>query len=83
MIICEPLSDCLLYSLVCLLIISSKLSQAIKHDTAKVKDIIIGKEIYPSFIVILVMQMLNLYLRPREPEYFKLDNPSEFSYQAE
>ena len=57
--------------------------EAIKHDINKVKDVIKGKEMRLSFVIILAMQILNLCLRPREPEYHKLDISSEFSYQAE
>ena len=83
MIICELLSDHLLCPLIHVLIILSKLSQTIQHDTAKMKDVIIGKKMQPCFVIILVMQMLNLCLRPRESEYYKLDIPFKISHQAE
>jgi hypothetical protein len=74
------LHDYLLYPLVHVLMVLSKLSQAIKHDITEVKDSIKGNKMQPSFVIILAMQMLNLCLRPREPEYYKLVIPSEFLY---
>jgi len=65
-----------------LLIILSKLSQAMKHDIAEVKDDMRksqkGKEM---FYFLLLSQILTLCLRQRDPECHKLDIPSEFSYQ--
>jgi hypothetical protein len=83
-IICKSLSDDVLCPLVHALNVFSKLSQAIEHDIAEVKDDLRkgqkGKEMHPSFVVILVIQMLNRCLRPRDSEHHKLDIPSKFYY---
>jgi nucleoside phosphorylase len=63
--------------------VMSESLDAIKRNVTEVKDVIKGKEMHLSFVIILVMQMLNLFPRPRVSEYHKLDIPSEFSCQAE
>jgi len=70
--------------MVYVLIVLSKLSQAIKHDIAEVKDDMRkGQKGKEMFHFSLLSQMLTLRRRQRDPECHKLDIPSEFSYQAE
>jgi len=64
-----------------LLIILSKLSKAIKHDIAEVKDDMQKGQKGKEMFYFSLSQILTLCLRQRDPECHKLDIPSEFSYQ--